>query len=242
MQTTLCFDFGNTRLKCAVFHDDDLADILVPANNNVETIQHLIYQYKPARSILASVIDHNPYIETLLAAATKFHKLTYESKLPFSTTVSKPETMGADRLALAAAAAHLYPQKHNLVIGLGSCITFNFINKFHEFLGGSISPGLEMRFKAMNEFTAKLPLVKPDWNFPLVGYDTRTNLLSGVIMGMSKEIDGIVDEYAFKYSNFNALLTGGDMAFFVPHLKNKIFADPHLIYKGLYAISKPNNS
>ncbi|HEY6974707.1 MAG TPA: type III pantothenate kinase [Chitinophagaceae bacterium] len=241
MQTTLCFDFGNTRLKCAVFNNSDLADMLVLENNDVSTIQQLIYQYRPSHSILASVIDHNPAIETLLSSATKFHKLTYKSKLPFTTAVGKPETIGADRLALAAAAVHLHPKKHNLVIGLGSCITFNFINKFHEFLGGSISPGLEMRFKAMNEFTAKLPLVRPDWNFPLIGYDTTTNLLSGVIMGMRKEIDGVIDEYALKYSNFNVLLTGGDMGFFVPHLKNEIFADPHLIYKGLYAISKTNN-
>ena len=98
-----------------------------------------------------------------------------------------------------------------------------------------------MRFIAMHEFTAKLPLIKADWNFPLVGYDTRTNLISGVILGMSKEIDGIVEEYELKYSNFNVLLTGGDMGFFAPHLKKKIFADPHLIYKGLYAISKTNN-
>jgi type III pantothenate kinase len=241
MQTTLCFDFGNTRSKCAVFHNDDFVDTLVLENNDVSSIQQLIDQYRPTKSILASVIDHNADIETLLSFATKFHKLTYQSKLPFSAAVGKPETIGADRLALAAAAVNLHPKKHCLVIGLGSCITFNFINKFHEFLGGSISPGLEMRFKAMNQFTAKLPLVKPDWNFPLIGYDTTTNLLSGVIMGMSKEIDGIVDEYALKYSNFNVLLTGGDMGFFVPHLKNKIFADPDLIYKGLYAICKANN-
>jgi type III pantothenate kinase len=241
MQTTLCFDFGNTRLKCAVFKNDDFVDTLVLDNNDVSTIQQLVDQYRPTHSILASVIDHEPDVETLLSSATKFHKLTYESKLPFTTPVGKPETIGADRLALAAAAVHLHPQKHSLVIGLGSCITFNFINKFHEFLGGSISPGLEMRFKAMNQFTAKLPLVKPHWNFPLIGYDTTTNLLSGVIMGMSKEIDGIVDEYVLKYRNFNVLLTGGDMGFFVPHLKNKIFADPQLIYKGLYAISKANN-
>jgi type III pantothenate kinase len=241
MQTTLCFDFGNTRSKCAVFNNDDFVDTLILENNEVYTVQQLIDQYRPTHSILASVIDHSPNIETLLSSATKFHKLTDQSKLPFTTPVSKPETIGADRLALAAAAIHLHPQKHNLVIGLGSCITFNFINKFHEFLGGSISPGLEMRFKAMNQLTAKLPLVKPHWNFPLIGYDTATNLLSGVIMGMSKEIDGIVDEYVLKYRNFNVLLTGGDMGFFVPHLKNKIFADPQLIYKGLYAISKANN-
>lgn len=241
MQTTLCFDFGNTRLKCAVFEDNNLKDVFVLQNDEDVTILQLIEQYKPSHSILSSVIHHNAAIETILSSSTKFHKLTFESELPFSTPVGKPETIGADRLALVAAAVDLYPRQHNLVIGLGSCITYNFVNKFHEFLGGSISPGLEMRFKAMNSFTAKLPLVKPDGNFPLIGYDTKTNLISGVIMGMSKEIDGIVDEYALRYSNFNVLLTGGDMGFFVPHLKNKIFADPHLIYKGLYAISKKNN-
>lgn len=241
MRTTLCFDFGNTRLKCAVFEDENLKDVSVLENDDEGTIEQLLQQYKPSYSILSSVINHNTSIENLLAGRTKFHKLTHESKLPFSTPVGKPETIGADRLALVAGAVHLYPDQHNLIIGLGSCITFNFVNKFHEFLGGSISPGIEMRFKAMHEFTAKLPLVKADGNFPLVGYDTKTNLITGVILGMSKEIDGITDEYASRYRNFNALLTGGDMGFFVPHLKKKIFADPHLIYKGLYAISKTNN-
>jgi type III pantothenate kinase len=241
MQTTLCFDFGNTRLKCAVFHDEKFIDVFVLENDSETTIAHLIDQYRPQYSILASVIDHHPSVEERLKASTKFHRLTVESKLPFTTPVGKPETIGADRLALVAGAVELYPEKHTLLIGLGSCITYNFVNKFREFLGGSISPGLEMRFRAMNEFTAKLPLVQPDGNFPLIGYDTKTNLISGVILGMSKEIDGIIEEYSLKYSNFNVLLTGGDMGFFVPHLKKKIFADPHLIYKGLYAISKTNN-
>lgn len=93
----------------------------------------------------------------------------------------------------------------------------------------------------MHEFTAKLPLIKPDTNFPLIGYDTRTNLISGALLGMRKEIDGIIDEYNARYSNFNVLLTGGDMGFVASHLKNKIFAHPHLIYKGLYAINEFNN-
>lgn len=240
MQTTLCFDFGNTRLKCAIFQADEYKDTIVLENAEPASVLQLVKQYNAYSSILASVIDHSQEIETLLASETKFHKLSYQSKLPFSIPVGKPETVGADRLALVAAAVAINPGKHNLVIGLGSCITYNFVNKFNEFLGGSISPGLEMRLKAMNKFTAKLPLVKPDWNFPLTGYDTKTNLLSGVIMGMSKEIDGIIDEYALRYRNFNSFLTGGDMGFFVPHLKNKIFADPHLIYKGLYAINKNN--
>jgi len=161
--------------------------------------------------------------------------------LPITTPVGKPETIGADRLGLVVAAVHLFPGKNNLVIGLGTCITYNFINKYHEFLGGSISPGMEMRFRSMHEFTAKLPLIRADWNFPLIGYDTRTNILSGVILGMAKEIDGIVEAYNEKYDNFNVLLTGGDTTHFVGHLKKEIFADPNLIYKGLYAISEHNN-
>ena len=241
MQTTLCFDFGNTRLKCAVFNGADIKEVIVLDNDEVTTIQSIIQQHHATKSILSSVINHNLLIEEILASNTQFHKLNHTSKLPITTPVGKPETIGADRLAICSAAVHLYPNQHNLAIGLGTCITYNFINKFHEFLGGSISPGLSMRFRAMHEQTALLPLVKPEANFPLIGYDTKTNMLSGVILGMAKEIDGITDMYKEKYSNINVLLTGGDMAFFVPHLKNKIFADPYLIFKGLYAISEINN-
>ena len=100
---------------------------------------------------------------------------------------------------------------------------------------------MELRFKSLNDYTAKLPLIKKDWNFPLVGYDTRTNILSGVIVGMAKEIDGTIDAYLEKYRNFNVVLTGGDSSYFALHLKNPIFADPDFLYKGLYAISEHNN-
>ncbi|MEP6583727.1 MAG: type III pantothenate kinase, partial [Ginsengibacter sp.] len=195
----------------------------------------------PAKTILSSVIEHNPFVEKVLSQETVFHKLGSNSKLPFSTPVGKPQTIGADRLALAAAAAYFYPGKNNLVIGLGSCITFNFINKYNSFLGGSISPGMEMRFKALNYYTAKLPLITADWNFPLIGYDTRTNILSGVLMGLALEIDGVIDKYEEQFGNFNVLLTGGDTLYFAHLLKNKIFADPDLIFKGLYAISEHNH-
>lgn len=241
MKTTLCFDFGNTRKKYAVFEGKELKQEGALDNDDTATIENIITTYKPAKSILSSVIDHNVEIENLLSAKTKFHKLNDQSKLPFTTPVGKPETIGADRLALVAAAVYFYPKQHNIVIGMGSCITYNFVNKFHEFLGGAISPGLEMRFKSMNQFTAKLPLVKADSNFPLVGYDTKTNLQSGVILGIAKEMDGIIDEYALRYGNFNVHLTGGDMHFFVPLLKNKIFANPQLIFKGLYALSEANS-
>ena len=241
MEKTLCLDFGNTRLKAALFNGGEFMLELVLDEASPASIGALIRQYQPTKSILSSVILHNQEIEELLSNATRFHRLGHTSKLPLTTPVGKPETIGADRLAMCAAAVDMFPNQHNLAIGLGSCITYNFINNQHEFLGGSISPGMNMRFRSMNEFTALLPMIQPEHHFPLVGYDTKTNLLSGVILGISKEIDGIIDAYSLKYSNFNVLLTGGDMPFFVPHLKNRIFADPNLIYKGLYAISEYNN-
>ncbi len=239
--STICFDFGNTRLKCGVFQNGDM--IAVEHLNDYEesTIADLLKKYRPAKSLLSSVISHDTQLEDQLSAATKFHKLDHHSRLPITTPVGKPETIGADRLAMVVAASKEFPHAHNLVVGLGSAITYNFINKQKEFLGGGISPGLEMRLKSLQAFTARLPLVQKDWNFPLIGYDTRTNILSGVINGMVKEIDGTIDLYHEKFSNLNVLLTGGDSPYFAYHLKNRIFADLNLIFKGLYAISELNN-
>ncbi len=210
-------------------------------NNSAAAVTALLDRYRPDKSLLSSVIDHDPEIERILRDKTQFHILNHHSKIPVTTPVGKPETIGADRLAMVVAASALFPGKNNLIVGLGTAVTYNFINKYNEFIGGGISPGLEMRLRSLHTFTAKLPLVEKDWNFPLIGYDTRTNILSGVILGMASEIDGIVALYKEKYSNLNVLLTGGDSAYFAPHLKNKIFADLDLIFKGLYVISELNN-
>ncbi len=239
--TTICFDFGNTRRKAAIFNDDQLTDELFLEDDSEKTIMQLLQKYQPDNTILSSVVDHNPAIEDLLDKGTRFHKLSHLTKINFSTPVGKPETIGADRLALVAAAVHFYPGKNNLVIALGSCITYNFINQYHQFLGGAISPGMDMRFKSMHDYTAKLPLAKEEWNFPLVGYDTKTNLQSGVIIGILSEIEGFIQKYEEKYSNFNVVLTGGNSAYFASQLKYKIFADQHFLFKGLYALSENNN-
>lgn len=237
---TLCFDFGNTRQKAAVIIDGAFQELVLLEHTGAAAIEALLDRYRPDKTILSSVIHHEPEVEALLAARSKFHLLSHLTQLPFTTPVGKPATIGADRLAIVAAAVNLYPGKNNLAIALGTCITYNFVNSRNEFLGGGISPGMEMRFRSLKDYTAKLPLVQEDWNFPLVGYDTVTNITSGVILGMAKEIDGFIDAYKAKYGNFNAVLTGGNSAYFVPHLKNKIFADQNLIFKGLYAISECN--
>lgn len=238
---TLCLDFGNTRLKAAVFNQENLQEEISLADDSEETIGLLLEKYKPQRSILSSVVFHNEAMEKLLAKHTNFHKLSYDSKINFTIPVGKPQSVGADRLALMAAAVHFFPAKNNLVIGLGSCITYNFINQYHQFLGGSITPGMDMRFKSMNDFTAKLPLVSADWNFPLIGYDTKTNLQSGVIVGIVNEIEGFIEKYDAKYGNFNVVLTGGNSAYFASQLKYEIFADHNFLFKGLYALSETNN-
>jgi type III pantothenate kinase len=243
--TTLCFDFGNTRLKCGVFNNASLREVVSLADGSPGTIEALLTKYAPVKTILSSVIDHDAAIESLLAAKTSYHKLSAQTILPFTTPVGKPETIGTDRLALAAAAVYFHPGKNNLVIALGSCVTYNFINKYNMFIGGGISPGLEMRFKSLHTFTAKLPLTQPDlvaewWNFPLIGYDTRTNILSGVLMGLAAELDGIIESYHEKFNNINVVLTGGDVPYFARHLKNRIFTEPDFLFKGLYAISQAN--
>jgi len=224
-----------------MFVDSALEEVMTLKGDSIDAVSALVDRFHPQKTILSSVINHDAEIEALLSAKSSFHKLNHLSKLPFTTPVGKPETIGADRLALAAAAVYFYPEKNNLVIGLGTCVTYNFINKFHEFIGGAISPGLEMRLKSLNQHTAKLPLVKADWNVSIIGYDTNTNILSGVVIGIAKEIDGFVQAYEEKFGNFNALLTGGDTGILGSHLKKKIFADPELIFKGLYALSEVNN-
>lgn len=239
--TTLCLDFGNTRLKAAIFDDDRFREDIILAGDDIPVIKLLLQKYQPQKAILSSVINHNPEIEQLLAGQCRFHLLTSTTRLNFTSPVGKPETIGADRLALAAAAVHFFPGKNNLVIGLGSCITYNFISQYSQFLGGNITPGMDMRFRSMHEFTAKLPLVESDWNIPLVGYDTKTNLQSGVIYGITGEIDGLVERYEKRYGNFNVVLTGGNSAYFASQLKKGIFADSNFLFKGLYALSELNN-
>ena len=241
MAVTLCFDFGNSRLKCGIFNDSNFVKEVVLDDDSIESIEQLVQEFHPSKSILSSVINHNAEIETVLANRTQFHKLSHTSKLNFTTATGKPETIGADRLALIAAAVHFYPGKNNLVIGLGSCITYNFVNQDNIFLGGGISPGTDMRFKSMNDFTAKLPLVKKEFNFPMIAYDTKTNLQSGVLAGISFEIEGFINYYNSRFGNFNVVLTGGDSGYFAQRVKNKIFADPNFLFKGLYAISETNN-
>ena len=240
METVLCFDFGNTRLKCGVFKDGRLEETRVLENDDPTTVRPLLEAFHPDKIVLSSVVHHHPELETLLRAHGRLHVLSHLSKSPLSTPVGKPDSIGADRLAMMVAALTRFPGLHLLVIGLGSAITYNFVDKYGEFLGGSISPGMAMRFKSLHHYTAKLPLVEADWNYPLIGSDTRTNILSGVLLGMAKEVDGVIGAYRAKYEHLEVLMTGGDTLFFSTHLAEPVHIDPDLVFNGLYTIGQWN--
>jgi len=241
LQTTLCIDFGNTLQKAAFFRGNQLSEVLPFSDDLPGSLLQMLDRLQPDRAILSSVIDHSEEIPAMLAQKTMFHLLEAgKSNLSFTTPVGKPSTIGADRLALCAAAVMMYPNQNNLIIGLGTAVTYNFMNVRNQFLGGGISPGMYMRMSALNNYTAKLPVVAPDWNVPLVGYDTKTNIQSGVVLGMAYEIEGFITAYRQKYKAFNVLLTGGDSVHLAPHLKSLIFADRDLLFKGLYAICDLN--
>lgn len=239
----LCLDFGNTRLKYGVFKDDNITvQGILNKQNAYQEIVNIISQYHITKSILASVIGVDTFIQKYLDENTDFHLLTSQSKMPFScNSIAKKETIGADRLALSAAATLYAPTAyHSLVISVGTCITYNFIDYKKSFLGGAISPGLSMRYQAMHDHTHLLPLLSPASDFPLIGYDTPTHLHSGILLGMAMEIDGIIGLYQKKYSQLFVCLTGGDVEYLDSFIKNKIFVDNYFLLKGLFAIGRLN--
>jgi len=234
---TRCLDFGNSRLKAADFSNGIFESETF--FSDFAELDAFLQKHPSERSILSSVLDLDEHRLDLLKKHD-VHLLGSGSQLNFKIAVQKKETVGSDRLALMASAAHQYPNQYVLVIALGTCITYNLLDATGKFLGGSISPGMQMRFRALHEQTAKLPLVEDDWNIPAVGYDTQTNLQTGVILGMCHEIDGFVEWYRNRYPDINLVLTGGNCLHFAGRLKNRIFADPNFLYQGLYVLSQLN--
>lgn len=237
----LCIDWGNTRVKAAVFNDDRLIqDYNFSEEEALTQLMALIETYQPQAAILASVTHHPPELKVLLQEKTRLVVLNAQTALPIMNAYHSPDTLGADRLALAVGANSQYPDHNNLVIGIGTAITYNFVHKNRAFRGGNITPGLHMRFRALHEYTDKLPLVDENGDLLLLGYDTETSIRGGVIMGIAAELDGMINLYREQYPDLNVVLTGGDASVFAGKLKNRIFADPQLLLKGLNTILRHN--
>ena len=240
----LIIDYGNTLVKIALFQKSSIISIKSYESLSVKQLKQLLKEidYKNDTSlpiknaIVSSVINYPETVKSYLKQQFNLLELNTHTALPIKINYKTPETLGNDRIALAVAGSQLYPKKNILIIDAGTCITYDFVNKNRDYLGGGISPGIHMRFKALNTFTNKLPLVIPTDNSGLIGNSTIESILSGVMNGIYSEIDGIIDKYKLNFPELKIILTGGDIIYFDKKLKNNIFANSNLVLKGLNMI------
>lgn len=238
----LCIDWGNSLVKAAIMDEPDkfLAQETFQSSEALSKVTELLERYEPRASILSTVVSDVEALESLLREKTHYVRLSDSTHLPVMNAYHSPGTLGMDRLAAVAGAYAGFSEKNNLVVALGTCVTYNFVTKNGTFRGGAISPGLQMRLHAMHTFTDGLPEVSREGDTLLLGYDTATCMRSGAVFGLAAEIDGMVQAFEKEYGEFNAVLTGGDAPVLARHIKSRIFADPQIILKGLYQILKHN--
>ncbi|SEO79161.1 type III pantothenate kinase [Mucilaginibacter gossypiicola] len=245
--TSLVIDIGNTLIKIAVFDLDELLEVNQYETIDMPVLDALLNKYNPVKAILSSVKKNTEawqaklgekislvYFNTLMTSGINNHYLT-------------PETLGPDRLAAVIGAYNMFPGQNSLVITGGTAITYDGVNAGGNYFGGSISPGLNMRYKALNNYTAGLPLIEADADFNAsYGNNTTTAIRSGVQNGVKYELTGFIESYKTMGEQLNIILSGGDSFFFDTLLKNSIFAryikiEPYLVLKGLNAAIQKHN-
>lgn len=237
----LVIDIGNSLQKWALFdQSDQMVFVTSVPKITLESLQVSFQKYNIEKSIISSVGKLDPNVETFIQQSTQLVPFTHQSRLPISIQYFHAETLGLDRIANSVAAATLFPDQNCLSIQAGSCIVFDFVNKNGEFQGGAISPGLNMRFKSLHDYTARLPLEEFENIDYFLGQSTQQSIKSGVINGTIFEIDGQINAYKTKYSDLKVLLTGGDMPYLQKSIKNQIFATPNLVLVGLNKILNLN--
>ena len=215
----LIIDIGNSVAKLAIFDKDELVEVFRGSNHSLDSLPMLCSRYPLERGII---------------------ELSHETPIPITNLYKTPQTLGMDRLAAVVAATWLKPNNDILVIDAGTCVTYDFIDAQHQYHGGNISPGMRMRFKALNIFTDKLPKVSAKGDIPLYGQTTETAIRAGVIRGMELEMSGYISLIQKNYPGVLVFLTGGHSFYFERRLKNSIFADINLVLTGLNRILEYN--
>lgn len=255
----LIIDLGNTNAKIGVFDEGKLVyhqyyPVLQagdqPEGNQVldHSLERIFEQavlqieddFNIEASIISSVINYNEDFENDLAASSTLVRLTHETPLPITLNYEMPATLGLDRIANAVGSATLYAGQNVLSIDIGTCIKYDLVDAHNTFQGGGISPGFQMRFKALNTFTQKLPLIEQQKIQHHVGKNTEQSILSGVYNGMTHEIQGMINGYSEQFPDLQIVVTGGDAHHFELHTKNAIFADAFLTLRGLNLILQHN--
>jgi type III pantothenate kinase len=232
-------DAGNTRIKVAAFLDDQIIRLdYFQVNQNQAFYQFLSF-FKEAPIFVSSVLSDED-LNHFLGNEKKYLLFSRNLNLPIKIAYDTPQSLGLDRLANAAAIQILHPEGNKVAIDLGTCIKFDFVNENGTYLGGSISPGLTMRYEALNHFTGKLPLLHAHEPDTIIGTNTHDSIHSGVMLGMKGEINQFMERYSQDYQGLTFFVTGGDMKYFEFPSKNNIFAHENLTLFGLNYIYKRN--
>lgn len=240
----LIIDVGNTFSKLAVF---DVNALIFKESIAVEFVLERINALKKSYpdlklAIISSVGKLKKTDVAVLGELFNLTVLSSDTKLPFKNCYKTPKTLGVDRIALVCASISKYPKRNALIIDAGTCITYDFVTSGNEYLGGAISPGMGMRYKSLHNLTAKLPLLESEIPNDITGNTTNASIHSGVVNGVLKEIEGVVETYKRKYSDLTVILTGGDTNFLSKQLKSSIFANSNFLLEGLNYILQFNSN
>ncbi len=234
----LAIDIGNTRVKTGVFDGDDLVEAQVMDSLDMPQLQRLVDTHRITHTIVASVgVVLEP---DSLEAPGIVIQLGAQTPVPIESSYKTPETLGQDRLAGVVAATWLKPGSNTLVIDAGTCITYDFVDTSGRYVGGNIAPGIDMRYRAMHQFTHRLPSVEREDTGSLLGESTDEALKNGGLLGVLMEIAGYIEILRMKYKEVNTLLTGGDADFVARRLNTGLSVEPHLILIGLNQILQYN--
>ena len=242
----LVIDIGNSRTKVAIFIDHRLIKTEIFKHFDTDQLKKYLRASDITHSIISSVNEEITGLEVLLKEKTSYIRFSAQLKTGIDNRYKTPATLGLDRFAGVVAARAIFPGTNCLVIDAGTCITYDAIDKNGVYEGGSISPGLQMRLKAMHTFTGRLPLIDfADFN-NWQGYDTISAMLSGVVNGSVAEINGFIEMYNSKYPDLQVILCGGDANFFDTRMKSSIFAhtlktEPDLVLIGLNEVIYQRN-
>jgi len=233
----LVIDIGNTRNKVAVFREEYLQHLEHVANEDLlDRLSVISGRFPVSRAILSHVARLERESIDRIGALFPLVLLDKSTPLPFKNAYGTPATLGVDRIALVAAAVTQFPGQNVLVIDAGSCITYDFVSEKAVYPGGAISPGVEMRYKAVHQFTANLPLLSKKEEIPTIGNSTENAIHLGILNGVICEIEGVIDQYMLKNKKLTVVLTGGDTNFLAKNLKSSIFATPNFLLEGLNSI------
>ena len=239
----LVIDIGNTLQKVAVFSEEGaLLDLYSEKKLSIIFLENLFSQYPVERAIISSVRKDDETVLRWLEEKTQLLRFSATCHLPICLKYATPETLGTDRIANSVGANALYPNQNVLSIMAGTCLVADFVSEKGEYLGGSIAPGVRMRFQALSQFTSRLPLVEPENIDFFVGDNTKNSILSGVMNGITQEINGIIRQYSRHYNHLKVILSGGDAELLQNSIKKRIFAAQNPILVGLHKILKLNAS